>query len=58
MANNTLKYKRVDGQLRDKKQKAWNQPVVWPIALILLILVLSILPALRIYRQHEHRRLK
>ena len=58
MANNTLKYKRVDASLRAEKQKAWNQPVVWPVWLIIIVLVISILPAITIYRQHEQRRMK
>ena len=55
MANNTLKYKRVDGRLRAEKQQAWNQPVTWPLILIVLIVIASIIPAVRIYRQHEQR---
>jgi ABC-type transport system substrate-binding protein len=58
MANNTLKYKRVDTQSRNEKRQQWNQPIVWPVWLILVILVISILPAIRIYKQHEQRRAK
>ena len=58
MANNTLKYKKVDPQMRVAKQQQWNQPVVWPMWLILALLVVSILPAIRIYKQHEQRRMK
>lgn len=58
MANNTLKYKRVGAQLRAEKQLAWNQPVVWPIWVIIVILVISIFPAIKIYREHEQRRAK
>ncbi len=58
MANNTLKYKRVEPALRLQKQSQWNRPVTWPVWLILAIIVLSILPAWRIYKQHEQRRMK
>lgn len=58
MANNTLKYKSLDADLRERKQQEWNQPIVWPLILILIVLVLSIVPAMRIYRQHEQRRAK
>ena len=58
MANNTLKYKRVEADVRAQLQQQWNQPVVWPLWLIGIVLVLSILPAIRIYRQHEQRRAK
>lgn len=58
MANNTLKYKRVDAAMRIEKQRQWNKPVVWPVWIILIILVISILPAIKIYQQHEQRRMK
>jgi ABC-type transport system substrate-binding protein len=47
MANNTLKYKTIDGPSRADAQQAWNRPVLWPIGLLALLLVLSILPAVR-----------
>lgn len=56
MANNTLKYKRVEGEIREQKQQQWNEPVVWPLWLIGIVLILSILPAIHIYREHEQRR--
>ncbi len=31
MANNTLKYRRVDPELRERQREAWNQPVLWPL---------------------------
>ncbi|MFQ5644424.1 MAG: ABC transporter substrate-binding protein [Thiogranum sp.] len=56
MANNTLKYKRIDPQLRERKREDWNRPVVWPLVLILLVLVVSVIPAWVGYRRHENRR--
>ncbi len=53
MANNTLKYKRIDPAPRDEKRRAWNQPILWPILLILVILAVTSLPAIRIYRRRE-----
>ena len=41
MANNTLKYKRVDAKLREKKQKEWNQPVIMPLILFVLFVMLT-----------------
>ena len=55
MANNTLKYKRIDPQLRERQREAWNHPVVWPLVLILLGLVAVVLPAYIGYRRHENR---
>lgn len=53
MANNTLKYKRIDGQVRAEKQAAWNEAVWWPIVVLLVLLVLSAIPAVRDYRARE-----
>lgn len=40
MANNTLKYKRIDATLRAKKQQEWNQPVIFPLILLVLFILL------------------
>ncbi len=53
MANNTLKYKRVDAALRERKRAEWNPPVLWPLWGALLLLVVTILPAVRLYRERE-----
>ena len=53
MANNGLKYQRIDAQAREQKRAQWNRPVVWPIAAGVVALVLALLPALRSYRRRE-----
>jgi len=53
MANNTLKYKRLDPQLRKQKRAEWNPPIIWPIVLLLLLLVVSAVPAIIMHRQRE-----
>ena len=58
MANNTLKYKRIDPALREVRREEWNRPVVWPLVLIVLVLVASVIPAWIGYRRHENRRVK
>jgi hypothetical protein len=58
MANNTLKYRRIDPELREARRHAWNQPVVWPVALIGALLVLAVIPAVIGYRRHENRRVQ
>jgi ABC-type transport system substrate-binding protein len=40
MANNKLKYWRVDVQQREQQRRAWNQPVRWPLVLGALCLLL------------------
>ena len=56
MANNTLKYRRLDPALRQRQREAWNQPVLWPLWLGVGILILAVLPAILGYRRRERRR--
>ena len=56
MANNTLKYKRIDGAARVTAQQAWNKPVLWPLVLVGLLLVASLIPAIRGFRARERSR--
>ncbi len=53
MANNTLKYKRLDPVRRAQARKEWNQPVLWPFALLGVLLAVSIVPAVVSYRRRE-----
>jgi len=53
MANNSLKYLRIDPALREKLRREWNQPVFWPVAAVFLVLVFSILPAVFTFRRRE-----
>jgi len=53
MANNGLKYQRIDPRLRERMRLEWNQPVVWPIFALLGALVAALLPALHAYRRRE-----
>jgi len=54
MANNTLKYKRLDPPLRAEKRDEWNRPVTWPIYTFLVLFVLIVLPGVVSYRRKEH----
>ena len=53
MANNTLKYRRIDPQLREQKREAWNQPVVWPLGADNADADRIVIPAVIGYRRHE-----
>ncbi len=55
MAHNTLKYLRVNPDVRNKKREQWNQPVWWPIVLVIAVLFVSIVPAVMIYKQKERQ---
>jgi len=58
IANNGLKYQRIDPVLREKMQRQWNRPVLWPVALLALVLAISILPAIAAYRRRERQAAK
>lgn len=51
MATGTLKYLRLDPDLRATARKLWNQPIWWPLGLLLLGLVAACLPAWLEYRR-------
>lgn len=53
MARNNLKYERIDAALRRQERREWNQPVLWPVFLIMAVLAASAVPALRAYRRKE-----
>lgn len=57
MANNTLKYKRIDPQLRKRLRSEWNKPVWLPVLLLLIGLVVSLLPAIVIYKRKTEKRI-
>ena len=56
MANNTLKYKRIEPGLRAQKRAQWNRPLVWPVALALVVFALSAAPAVLTWRRRQNER--
>jgi ABC-type transport system substrate-binding protein len=56
MANNTLKYRRIDPDLRERRRAEWNRPVLWPIGLLVAALVVVVAPAIIAWRRHEKSR--
>jgi ABC-type transport system substrate-binding protein len=56
MANNTLKYSRLDPDKRAELRLAWNRPVVWPMVAVLGVLAASAVPAVVAYRKRERER--
>ncbi|MEW6689486.1 MAG: ABC transporter substrate-binding protein [Pseudomonadota bacterium] len=53
MSGSNLKYLRIDPVKRAAARRAWNQPVVWPIVVILIFLLASTIPAILNYRRRE-----
>jgi len=58
MANNRLKYTRIDSTARAGKRQAWNKPLFWPLALGGLLLVLMLIPAINAYRRRAKETLQ
>lgn len=57
VGNNTLKYQRIDPELRASKRAEWNSPVLWPLALLLLLVAAAVMPALRAWQKRERARM-
>jgi anti-sigma-K factor RskA len=53
MANNTLKYRRINPDLRETRRDEWNRPVLWPIVLLVAAMAAVIAPAVIAWRRHE-----
>lgn len=53
MANNKLKYKRIEPRLRTESRTLWNQPVWWPVAALIILTIILLLPAIISYRRKE-----
>jgi oligopeptide transport system substrate-binding protein len=53
MANNTLKYRRIDAAKRMENRADWNHPVWWPFLLMFLAAAVLLWPAWRQYQSRE-----
>jgi len=53
MANNTLKYKRIDPVQRFDRQQVWNRPVLWPLLMIAVVVSLLIWGLREAYRRRQ-----
>ncbi|BCX88192.1 oligopeptide transport system substrate-binding protein [Methylomarinovum tepidoasis] len=51
MANNTVKYLRLNPDLRAELRARWNRPLWWPLLVLLAGLVLAVIPAWLRYRK-------
>lgn len=54
LARNSLKYRTVDPVLRAVKRREWNPPRLWPLLLVLIAAVVSIVPAVLVYRRRRY----
>lgn len=53
MANNGLKYQRIDPALREQRRAEWNRPVLGPLLLAAAAVAIAMLPALVTWRRRE-----
>jgi len=53
MANNGLKYQRIDPLLREQRRDQWNEPVFLPIVVVLLAGIAGLTPAVILWRRRE-----
>ena len=58
IANNTMKYLRIDTNLRAQLRNKWNQPMVWPFILIVLGLSVLLWITFKIYRNSLNMSIK
>lgn len=55
MANNTLKYRRIEPALRAEMQARWNPPVRWPLLLLMIMLLVVVIPAVIGHRRRQRQ---
>lgn len=55
VAMNTLKYQRLNPQLRAQKRIEWNTPVLWPLVILFVLLVILSGIVVRYYWCREYR---
>ncbi|WP_439537222.1 ABC transporter substrate-binding protein [Methyloversatilis sp.] len=56
VANNTMKYTRIDPALREAKRAEWNRPARWPLVAGALLLLALVWPAWRHWKRSEQAR--
>ena len=56
MANNELKYERIDPLLRERRRNEWNKPVYGPLLALVLLGLGAIAPAWVAWRRRERHR--
>ncbi len=55
LARNDIKYKKINVALRDQSRQAWNRPTTWPVAVILIGLIVFAWPAFAAFKRREQR---
>lgn len=58
MANDSMKYRGVDGPMRAGLQQEWNKPILWPAILLIAVLIAGSIPAAAVVNRRRNRRLR
>ncbi len=58
MIRNTLKYQKIDADKRAAERLHWNKPFLWPIAILLTIFIIVLIPVVLSYHRQQNRRMK
>jgi ABC-type transport system substrate-binding protein len=58
ISKGTLKYVRIDDELRARRQAEWNQPVVWPMLAGIGGVIFLIVPGVTAYRRRQRATIK
>lgn len=53
ISKSVLKYYKVNAQQRSLMQQQWNQPVLWPMLVVAIVLLLVVLPGVLAWRKHQ-----
>jgi len=55
IANNTLKYQEINPKLRAQLREKWNNPILWPLWILLMFLILIFIPLIVTYWRRENK---
>jgi oligopeptide transport system substrate-binding protein len=58
MANDSMKYRGVDGPMRARLQKEWNKPILWPAIVLIALVIAGSIPAAAVVNRRRNRRLR
>lgn len=50
-----IRYISIDTALRQKRQRQWNQPILWPIYILLILIALFLVPVFVAFYRREHQ---
>ena len=55
VANNTLKYQKINPQLRAELREKWNKPILWPLWFLLGFVIVVFIPLIVTYYSRENK---